>query len=132
MQNAVAYKDNQDELKQAVRSSLISRNITLHGRRTSMRLEPAMWDALYEIARREKLNIHQLCTMVSDYKGENSSFTAAIRVFAMSYFRVATTEEGHRKAGHGSAFLFSKEKDFAPFLREGAQQGIAGALPHTV
>lgn len=128
MQNAIAYQDNQDELKQAVRSSLLSRNITLHGRRTSMRLEPAMWDALYEISRREKLNIHQLCSLVADYKGETTSFTAAIRVFAMSYFRVAATEEGHRKVGHGSAFLFSKEKDFAPFLREGGQERIAGAL----
>lgn len=94
-------------------SSLISRNITVMGHRTSMRLEPAMWDALIEICRREKLTIHQLCDIVCERKPAETSFTAAMRVFAMSYFRAASTEDGHSKAGHGSAFLFSAKKDFA-------------------
>ncbi|MBI3420197.1 MAG: ribbon-helix-helix domain-containing protein [Proteobacteria bacterium] len=94
-------------------SSLISRNITVMGHRTSMRLEPAMWDALIEICRREKLTIHQLCDIVCERKPPETSFTAAMRVFAMSYFRAASTEDGHSKVGHGSAFLFSAKKDFA-------------------
>ncbi|NDE90699.1 MAG: hypothetical protein EB059_06125 [Alphaproteobacteria bacterium] len=96
-----------------LRSSLISRNITMNGHRTSMRLELAMWNALIEICRREKLNIHQICSMVAKYKSEESSFTAAVRVFAMDYYRAAATEEGHQKAGHGTAFLFSAKRDFA-------------------
>lgn len=101
------------------KSTLISRNINVNGKRTSMRLEPAMWDALAEICRREKLNLHQLCGMVAGYKGDETSFTAAIRVFSVSYFRAASTEDGHRQAGHGSAFLFSAKKDFQPFLTAG-------------
>lgn len=97
----------------AIKSSLISRNITLNGHRTSMRLEPAMWNALIEICRREKLNIHQICSLVAQHKAEETSFTAAVRVFAMSYFKAAATEEGHQKAGHGTAFLFSAKRDFA-------------------
>jgi predicted DNA-binding ribbon-helix-helix protein len=97
-------------------SSLISRNITVMGHRTSMRLEPAMWDALIEICRREKLTIHQLCDIVAERKPPETSFTAAMRVFAMSYFRAASTEDGHSKAGHGSAFLFSAKKDFAGLM----------------
>jgi predicted DNA-binding ribbon-helix-helix protein len=97
----------------ALKSSLISRNITLNGHRTSMRLEPAMWNALIEICRREKLNIHQICSLVAQHKSEESSFTAAVRVFAMSYYKAASTEEGHQKAGHGTAFLFSAKRDFA-------------------
>ncbi len=97
-------------------STLVSRNITVCGHRTSMRLEPAMWDALIEICRREKLSIHQLASMVSERKPEETSFTAAVRVFAMSYFRAASTEEGHRQAGHGSAFLFSAQKDFSGLM----------------
>lgn len=96
-----------------LRSSLVSRNITLNGHRTSMRLEPAMWNALIEICRREKLSIHQLCSMVAQHKSEQSSFTASVRVFAMSYFKSAATEEGHQKAGHGTAFLYSAKQDFA-------------------
>lgn len=96
-----------------LKSSLISRNITLNGHRTSMRLEPAMWNALIEICRREKLSIHQLCSMVAQHKAEESSFTASVRVFAMSYYKSAATEEGHRQAGHGTAFLFTAKQDFA-------------------
>ena len=67
-------------------STLVSRNITLQDRRTSMRLEPAMWDALDEICRREGRTIHELCTMV-DRQRRESKLTAAIRVFVMAYYR---------------------------------------------
>ncbi len=105
-------EDDKSEMT-GLKSSLISRNITLNGHRTSMRLEPAMWNALIEICRREKLSIHQICSLVAQHKGEESSFTAAVRVFAMSYYKAAATEEGHQKAGHGTAFLFSAKRDFA-------------------
>jgi predicted DNA-binding ribbon-helix-helix protein len=60
-----------------------------------------MWQALREIAKREGCSIHDICTLVGMRKNEKTSLTAAIRVFLMLYFRAATTEEGHRKAGHG-------------------------------
>ena len=109
----VATSPEQKEEITAIKSSLISRNITLNGHRTSMRLEPAMWNALIEICRREKLSIHQICSMVAQHKAEETSFTAAMRVFAMSYYKAAATEDGHQKAGHGTAFLFSAKRDFA-------------------
>jgi predicted DNA-binding ribbon-helix-helix protein len=82
-------------------STLVSRNVTVNARRTSLRLEPPMWDALAEIARREAMTIHQLCALV-DARRHESSLTAAIRVFALSYFRAAATEDGHGRAGHGN------------------------------
>lgn len=82
-------------------SSLVSKNITVEGRRTSVRLEPEMWLALNEISIRERCSIHDLCSLVSQRKGQASSLTASIRVFLMLYYRSATTEEGHRRAGHG-------------------------------
>lgn len=42
------------------KSSLISRNITVRGHRTSIRLEPEMWDALKDIAHREGTTIHNI------------------------------------------------------------------------
>lgn len=86
----------------SVRSSLIGRNITIFKRRTSIRLEPEMWDALNNIADREKCTIHDLCSLIFIRKNEGTSLTAAIRVFLMLYFRSASSEEGHRSAGHGS------------------------------
>ncbi|MDR3450713.1 MAG: ribbon-helix-helix domain-containing protein [Alphaproteobacteria bacterium] len=82
-------------------STLVSRNVTISGRRTSIRLEPEMWDGLREVCRRERSNLHYVCTSVAIQKQESTSLTAAIRVFVMRYFRVAASEEGHRKAGHG-------------------------------
>jgi predicted DNA-binding ribbon-helix-helix protein len=81
--------------------SLISRNIIISGRRTSVRLEQQMWGALHDIARREKCSVHDICSLVNVRKRKDSSLTAAIRVFIMLYFRTAETEEGHVKAGHG-------------------------------
>ena len=83
------------------KSTLVSRNITVQGRRTSIRLEPEMWAALRDIAKRERCSIHEVCTLVCLRKKENSSLTAAIRVFLMLYYRAAASEEGHNRAGHG-------------------------------
>jgi predicted DNA-binding ribbon-helix-helix protein len=79
---------------------LVSRNITVSGRRTSIRLEPEMWDGLTEICRREDITPHQLATLV-DRCRHRSSLTAKLRVFILAYFRTASTEAGHAQAGHG-------------------------------
>lgn len=81
-------------------STLVNRNVTIHGRRTSLRLEPAMWDALHEIAQRESITVHDLCTKV-ELERRESTLTAAIRVFILGYYREATTAQGHSLAGHG-------------------------------
>lgn len=83
-------------------TNLVSRNITIAGHRTSVRLEPDMWTALKEISRRERANMHEVCTTVAQHKRVGSSLTAAIRVFIMAYFRAAATDDGHKQAGHGN------------------------------
>lgn len=83
------------------KTALISRNITVNKRRTSIRLESQMWTALKEIAEREKCSIHDICSIIARKKSENITLTAAIRIFLMLYFKAAATEEGHRRAGHG-------------------------------
>ena len=81
-------------------STLVNRNVTVAGHRTSMRLEPSMWEALEEICRRESKTLHELCSDIEARRHE-SSLTAALRAFIVIYFRVAATEDGHAKAGHG-------------------------------
>lgn len=85
-----------------IKSTLISRNITVLGKRTSIRLEPEMWRAVKDIAAREKCTIHDVCSLVSLRKKGNTSLTAAIRVFIMLYYKASSTEDGHLRAGHGS------------------------------
>ena len=84
-------------------STLVNRNVFVGRRRTSLRLEPAMWDALTEICRREAMTLHQLCALI-DERRRASSLTAAIRVFIVTYFRSAATEDGHASIGHGSLY----------------------------
>jgi len=83
------------------KTTLISHNIMVEGRRTSIRLEKEMWMALKEIARKENCTIHALCSVVSQRKKPDTSLTAAIRVFIMAYFQAAATDDGHKNAGHG-------------------------------
>ena len=79
---------------------MVARNVTVGGKRTSLRMEPAMWEAVTEVMAREGANIHDFCTKIARGRG-NASMTAAIRVFTLNYFRSAASEAGHRAAGHG-------------------------------
>jgi len=105
------------------KSSLISRNITIFERRTSVRLEPEMWKSLHDISQRKGCTIHDICTLISIRKSENTSLTAAIRVFVMLYYKAATTEEGHKACGHGDFRLMIKRaqipRENMPFFRRG-------------
>jgi predicted DNA-binding ribbon-helix-helix protein len=67
-------------------SSLVARNVMVGKRRTSVRLEAAMWDALHEIGEREGKTLNELVTQI-DRQRRESSLTAAIRVFALIWFR---------------------------------------------
>lgn len=67
---------------------LISRNIKIAGKRTSMRLEPEVWQALAEISQREQKSVHDICTEASaSSPTEEASRTSAVRVFVLEYFR---------------------------------------------
>jgi len=104
------------------KTTLISKNITVCRRRTSVRLEPEMWLALRDIALREKCSIHDICSLVEMRKNIRTSLTVAIRVFLMLYYRAAATDEGHRRAGHGS-FENMKRRARLPLEALGAPKG---------
>lgn len=83
--------DRKGERNRHVRSGLVNHNIVLDGRRTSVRLEPQMWDALNEIARREGRTIHDICSEV-DADRVQSTFSASLRVYILTYFRSAAKD----------------------------------------
>jgi predicted DNA-binding ribbon-helix-helix protein len=98
---------------------LRSQNVVVDGHRTSMRLEPSMWDALEEIAAREGMTVNTLCSEIrrrlerqAELAGtvpnpSEVTLTAAVRTFMVCYFRRAGTEDGHRKASHGAGSPFA-------------------------
>lgn len=62
------------------------RNVTLAGRRTSMRIRDGEWQALLDIAVREGRTVSDVITEIDHRRGD-ASLAAAVRVFAIAYFR---------------------------------------------
>ncbi len=81
-------------------SRLVNRNVVAERGRTSMRLEPELWDALNEICEREERDMSTVVRQV-EAAGHAGGRTSAIRVFILNYFRTAATEPGHAGVGHG-------------------------------
>jgi len=103
----------------AIVGPLRSQNVVVDGRRTSMRLEPTMWEAFEEIAARERMSINDICGEINRRLETRErvagrvpddgdvTLTSAVRTFLVSYFRRAGTEQGHNEAGHGVGDPFS-------------------------
>ncbi len=109
-------------------SALVSRNVTVLGKRTSIRLEVQMWSAIKEIAEREHCTVHELCSLIAMRRKPGLSLTASIRIFLMLYFKAAATEDGHVRAGHGSLDrMVARLMPPAAANSAGRQQGVAAA-----
>jgi len=91
------------EDRDAGASALVSRNVTVNGRRTSLRLEPELWESLEEIAHREGATVNDVVAAI-DGRRSDGGLTSAVRTFVLGYFRNAATERGHANAGHGVLF----------------------------
>ena len=75
-------------LQTALRTgTLVSRNVRVGGRRTSIRLHAATWEALADAAAREEMSIDEFCTGVNEVRPPNGSFANVLRVFLLTYFR---------------------------------------------
>jgi predicted DNA-binding ribbon-helix-helix protein len=81
-------------------SRLVNRNVVAGRGRTSMRLEPELWDAMLEICRREAIDASELVRRI-EALGHAGGRTSAVRVFLLEYFRRAATEAGHLAVDHG-------------------------------
>lgn len=71
----------------------VRRNVQVNGRRTSVRMERFLWDALAEICRSEGLSIDGLCSRVDEVRGE-AGLTPALRLFMVCYFRERVLRHG--------------------------------------
>jgi len=76
-----------------------------------------MWTALNELCQREGMTMHELCTLIDGFRGDNS-LTASLRVFLVVYYRVAATEAGHSSAGHGAGVRGRGADHWRPIIAE--------------
>lgn len=74
-------------------TSLTTYTMVVNGRRTSVRVEAAVWDALAEIAWREDVRVADICARVDAARSERT-LAASLRVYALRYFRRAAAASG--------------------------------------
>jgi predicted DNA-binding ribbon-helix-helix protein len=91
-----------DRNPESAPSSLVIHNVVVGRHRTSVRLEPVMWDALQDIAHRHRVTLHSLVTDI-DRERTASSLTAAIRVYIVDFYRTAASIAGQSQAVRPSA-----------------------------
>jgi len=68
-------------------STTVSKNVFVGSQRTSVRLETVEWEALEEICLDLGCRLRDLCQEVSSTQVDNRSFTSALRVYCLNYFR---------------------------------------------
>ena len=90
---ATALQRRPRRIHEPAASSLVIRNIVVGGHRTSVRLEPIMWEALRDISARRKLTMHDVVTEI-DRDRTASTLTAAIRVYIVDFYRAAALPAG--------------------------------------
>ena len=69
----------------------LCKNVTVNGRRTSMRLEKETWESLADICLREKMTIHKLCSEI-DLRRGRYGLSSAVRLFILRYYRKKLNE----------------------------------------
>jgi len=74
---------------------MILKNVVVNGRRTSMRLEKEVWNALSESCRHQNISLNSLCSQIEKSK-DNTGLSSAMRVYAFNYYRQLL--EDYRKA----------------------------------
>jgi predicted DNA-binding ribbon-helix-helix protein len=87
------------------RSRLVNRNVVGVNGRTSMRLEPELWDALQEICRRERIDVGAMVRRIEaigrvkaggleciDPESPGGR-TSRVRVFILQYFRMIADDK---------------------------------------
>lgn len=89
------------ESKSGRDSCLVSGNVVVSGRRTSVRLEEEMWACFREVARKECGTVHDLASRIHGQKKPAQTLTSAIRVFLLLYYRNAAIRLSYTKAGYG-------------------------------
>ncbi len=76
----------------------VKRSFSIGGHRTSISLEPPFWNALKEVAARERMPLAKLVGAIDKNRGE-SGLSSAVRIWLLKYFQARdtslTTADGH-------------------------------------
>lgn len=73
-------------------NSMKKYNIVINDKRTSITLEPIIWEILHDIAEGQGCKIHDLCSFIENRKKTGANLSSAIRVFIIAYLFIRYKE----------------------------------------
>jgi predicted DNA-binding ribbon-helix-helix protein len=76
-------------------TAMVLKNVKIACRRTSVRLEEELWQALDFICERERITRDDLCTRAFDRKPDGASLASSIRVLVVEYYRAVAAGRYH-------------------------------------
>lgn len=79
-------------------ASLSNRVITIHERKTSMRLAPAEWNAIETICKIENITRKKLFEIIEKNRNKNIGFTTSVRLFSIIYYRKSLSGNLNKQA----------------------------------
>ncbi len=83
-------------------AQMITRNVVVNGKRTTIRLEMAVWDAFDEMCAREGLSRHELCTRIENAR-RGANRAQAVRATVVNYYRVVGSNDDTNQEVIGKA-----------------------------
>jgi predicted DNA-binding ribbon-helix-helix protein len=66
---------------------VMRKNVTINGKRTTVKLETDLWEAIVEICDRADQTIDDICAIVWGANRESENFTSDLRLFVHHYHR---------------------------------------------
>lgn len=67
---------------------MLKRSIVIAGHKTSICLEPAFWDEFKSIAKRGKMSLSYLASLIDEGKDEDQNLSSAARVYILEDVRL--------------------------------------------
>jgi len=73
-------------MKQGVKSPVKKRSTVINGQKTSISLEDAFWEALHDIAHKQRTPISHLINLIAQGR-EHNNLSSAVRVFILRHYQ---------------------------------------------
>lgn len=90
--SAEPASDGNSSDHRAINSSVVKRSIIRDGHKSSVSLEDQFWDALREIAERERVTVSTLVSTI-DHGPNRRNLSSAIRVFVLDHYRRSSEQK---------------------------------------
>jgi predicted DNA-binding ribbon-helix-helix protein len=74
------------QMRRSGSAGSVLRAVYVGARRTTLRLEPAIWDALADVANQRGRSIHELVTEIA-VKHPEPNLSSAVRVYIVEFYR---------------------------------------------